>query len=517
MTIKGKRIFNLRPMCFFALALIVGLLLAEGLYGEHVAYIALPIFLFSAVFITLLCLRKVRRFVYIPIAFILGFALLSISNVVYDLNTLPYFEGEFTATISSDIIVENGKASMYIDDITIGDVTIKYEASLTAYVDEDTTIDFNAGDRVAFYGSLSLKEHNKFDTYYASSRANGVAYSSKAEIIGKVSEGKAKFPINLQNAIKKVLYENTDDYTSSVCQALILGDKSTLDRGAYANIKASGLAHVLAVSGLHITALASAIYFLLKKLKVNPQISFVIVLVLTFLYSMICSFTASSLRAFIMSGVFSFASSFGQKKDNLSALSFSAILILVARPTAIMEIGFLLSFYAVLGIFLFCDSFEKVGMRAVNRISPKRHIGRKFVKICAVSLATNIATYPLVAYFFKEVPTLFLLSNFVMLPYVMAIYILSLVLTILSLITTFGGFVWILKFLLIPFRVYVGGIGSLSFATISVYMGVGGVVTFSIVMLILSKFVFLTRRQKAQGALVCTSVGMALSTLLLLV
>lgn len=517
MSIKGKRIINLRPMCLFAFALIVGLLLAEGLYGEHVAYITLPILLFLVAFVTLLCLRKVRRFAYVPIAFILGFALLSVSNWVYDLNTLPYFEGEFSATISSDIIVEDGKASMYIDNITIGDVAIKYEASLTVSMDEDTIIDFNAGDRVAFYGSLDLYEHNKFDTFFATCRANGVAYSSRAEIIGKVSEEKAKFPLNIQNAIKKVLYENTDEYTSSVCQALILGDKSTLDRNAYANIKASGLAHVLAVSGLHITALASAVYFLLKKLKVNPKISFVIVLALTFLYSMICSFTASSLRAFIMSGVFSFASSFGQKRDNLSALAFSAILILFARPTAIMEIGFLLSFYAVLGIFLFCDSFEKVGMRAVNKISPKRHIGTKFVKVCAVSLATNIATYPLVACFFKEVPTLFLLSNFVMLPYVMFVYILTLVLTLLSLITTFGGFVWILKFLLIPFRVYVGGIGSLSFATIPVYMSVGGVVTFSIVMLTLSKFVFLTRRQRAQGALICTSVGMALSTLLLIV
>lgn len=516
MTIKGKRIFNYRPMCFFAVALIVGILLAEGLYGEHIAFISLPILLFAVAFTTLVCVKKTRRFIYLPIAFILGFAFMSISNAYYDLNTITYYEGKFSAVVSSDIIVENGKAQMYVTDIIVKEVNLKYEARLVASMDDETTIDFNAGDRVEFDGALYLNRHEKFDTYYAQNRANGVAYSAKAEIIRKESEGKAKFPINLQNAIKKVLYENTDEYTASVCQALMLGDKSTLDKNAYSNIKASGLAHVLAVSGLHISALATALYFLLKKLRVNPKISFLIVLVLTFLYSMLCSFTASSLRAFIMSGVFSFASSFGQKKDNLSALSFSAILILIARPTAILEVGFLLSFYAVLGIFLFCDGFEKVGMRAVNKISPKRHIGTRFVKVCAVSFATNLMTYPLVAYFFGEVPTLFLLSNFIMLPYVMLMYILLLVLTILSLITTFGGFVWIMKFLLIPFRVYVGAIGSLSFATIPVAIGIGGVVTFSVVMLILSKFVFLTRRQKAQGAILCTSAGLALSTLLLL-
>ncbi len=517
MTVKGKRIFNLRPLCFFALALIVGIIVAECLYGEHIAYITLPILLFVATFATLVLIRKVRRFVYIPIAFIVGFSVMSISSCVYDLNTISGYDGEFSATVASDIIVEDGKAQMYVSDITIGDVTIKYEAVLTAYMDENTVIDFNAGDKVLFSGNLTLRAHNKFDTYYANNRAKRLAYIAKCTIVGKQSEGKPKFPLSLQNEIKRVLFENTDEYTSSVCQALILGDKRSLDDNAYANIKESGLAHVLAVSGLHISALASAIYFVLKRLKVNPKISFVVVLVFTFLYSMLCSFTASSLRAFIMSGVFSFASSFGQKKDNISALSFSAILILIARPTALMEVGFLLSFYAVLGIFLFDESFEKTGMKVVNKISPKKQIGKKFVKVCAVSFATNLMTYPLVAYFFGEVPTLFLLSNFIMLPYIMAFYILLLVMTLLSLITTFGGFVWIMKFLLIPFRVYVGTIGSLSFATVPVSIGIGGIITFSVVMLMLSKFIFLTKRQRAQGVLLCTSVGMALSSLLLLV
>ena len=70
----------------------------------------------------------------------------------------------------------------------------------------------------------------------------------------------------------------------------MLGDKGAIDDGAYENIAASGLAHVLAVSGLHITALAAALYFILRKIKVNSKISFVIVTVLTFLYSMLCSF-----------------------------------------------------------------------------------------------------------------------------------------------------------------------------------------------------------------------------------
>lgn len=165
-------------------------------------------------------------------------------------------------------------------------------------------------------------------------------YNASVSSIKKLSDGKLKFPDNLQVKIKRILYENTDDYTASVSQALVLGDKFGIDDDLYDNIKASGLAHVLAVSGLHVSTLAAALYFVLKKLKVNPKIGFVVVLVLTFLYSMLCSFTASSLRAVVMSGVSMFASSFGRKRDDLSSLSLAAILILIFRPCAIADIGF---------------------------------------------------------------------------------------------------------------------------------------------------------------------------------
>ena len=136
-----------------------------------------------------------------------------------------------------------------------------------------------------------------------------------------VCDGKLGFVDGVRHKIKKILYQYTDDYTASITQALVLGDKFGIDTDLYSDIKAAGLAHVLAVSGLHVSTLATAIYFLLKKLKVNPKISFGIVVALTFVYSMLCSFTASSLRAVVMSGVFTFASSFGQKKDGAIVLA----------------------------------------------------------------------------------------------------------------------------------------------------------------------------------------------------
>ena len=147
-------------------------------------------------------------------------------------------------------------------------------------------------------------------------------------------------------------------------------------------------------------------------------------------------------------------------------------------------------------------------MKVVDKVSPKRHIGKRFVSVFAVSTSANILTYPLVAYFFGEVPTLFLLSNFFVLPYVMAIYVVMLVLCLLSVITTWGGFVWILKFLLIPFRLYVGAVGSLNFSTIPVAMGVVGILTYTAIAVVSSRYVFLTRLQKCRCALIIASAGL---------
>ncbi len=508
MQIRGKRIFNYRPMCLVAGSLALGIVLGEAVYGESIAFIIAMCCVAFLLTVAFVFVKKVRKFAYLPLALLIGLIGITASSAIYDANIMSGYSGEFTVKVASEIIIDGDSATFYASDIRIDGNKLKYDCFVN--MPSTVEIDFNAGDTVKLTGRLVGKEHVRFYTYYASDRANGIGYYATASEVVKLSDGDAPFPLSLQLKIKRILYENTDEYTSSICQALILGDKSGMNGDLYDNISASGLAHVLAVSGLHITTLAAALYFLLRKFKVNPKIAFVIVTALTFFYSALCSFTASSLRAFIMCAVFSFASAFGRKRDNLSALSFAAILILLFRPTAIMEVGFLLSFFAVLGIFAFYGPFKRTGMKIVNKVSPKRRFGKRLAEVCAVSLSANLLTLPLVAYFFGRVPVLFILANFIVLPYMMAMYIALLALTLLSLITTFGGFVFIMRFLLIPFRVYVGLIGNLSFASVPVPSGVCAIVCFEIIALFASRYVFINRRAKAITVIVATAISVIL-------
>jgi len=514
MRIKGKRIFNHRPMLFFALFLTFGIIFSEALYGASMWWYFGLLLLFIIAFLLVAIFKKSRKSFYIPLAFIVGFIAMTAVNLQYNSVSVKDYTGSINAKVNSEIVFNGNYYSFDATDISVDGKTIKYEARVYAYVDE---IDFSAGDVVSFYGRLRYYSHEKFDNYYPRKISSGQRYSLTAYSASKISDGQLNFPENLQVRIKRILHQNLDDKTASIVQALVLGDKSGMDSGMYDDVKSSGLAHVLAVSGLHVSTLATAIYFVLKKLKVNPKISFAIVLVCTFLYSMLCSFTASSLRAVIMSGVYMFSSAFSRKKDDVSSLSLAAIVILFVRPADIFDVGFLLSFASVAGIFIFDRSFEKVGLQIVDKVSPKRKIGTKFAKVCALSLATNLFTYPFVAYFFGEVPTLFVLSNFIVLPYIMAFYVLALVLTFLATITGFGAIVLPLKYLLVPFRLFVGLVGSVSFSTVSVSASVFTVISLVCLMVFVSRFVFLDRVKKARGACIILCVGMLMRSILLAV
>ncbi len=504
MNIKGKRIFNKRPMCFFAAFLICGIIIGESLVGENPLFRLIPLIVGILAIVLCFTFKKSRGFAYVCIAFVLGVLAICGSNDIFASMLSPSFDGKIVGTVSSEIVVDKGKTTFEIDDVTINGKTINFVAYVT--VAGDDVPSFGAGSVVEIDGELTPFEREKFDTFFATNRANGLGYSVYALSAKKLADVPLKFPLNLQIETKKLFDTTLDARTASICKALVLGDKAGMNKQLYDNVKASGLAHVLAVSGLHVTTLSSAIYFLLKKLKVNSKIAYVVVLILTFAYSMLCSFTASSLRAVVMTAVCGFASAFGKKGDNLSSLALAASIILIARPTALMEIGFHLSFFAVLGIFLFYHSFKKTGMVAIDKISPVKHRGEKLVDACSLTLSSNLMTYPLVAYFFKEVPTMFLISSIVMLPYVVFVYVVTLVVALFSLITGVGGATIILQYLLVPFRLYVDGVGSLSFATLDVAMSIIGVVTFSILFVVLSRFVFAKRSQKAVAFLTATSV-----------
>ena len=506
-----KRIFNYRPVCIFALFLTVGLLIGEVLYPFNKLYRLIPAVLSALCVIGLFSFSKTRRFGYTAVALLLGIVAMCGANDVYDSRMVPNGHTSIQATVDSEIVVEDGMTAFYVKDVVFDDKILEGRAYVR--VSGDDRPEFGAGDVVVIQGNFQFKDHQWFDTFYSVSVNQKTYYNMWATTVQKVADGKPDFPLSWQLSIKQMFYENTDGNTAMICQALVLGDKFGIDDNLYDGIKSSGLAHVLAVSGLHVTALASAILFLLKRTKIKPVISFIAVAVITFFYVMMCGFTASSIRAFVMTLVLNFGVMMGFKYDKLSSLSLATILLMVFRPQSLMDVGFLLSVFAVLGIFAYQGKFkgwfvavyDKVGLSRKLKSDNKavdfagKMIGKgwnRVADITSVSLSANVMTLPIVAHFFKAVPVLFILSNLLILPYLMFIYIILLIITVFCQLTTLWGLSVVMQFLILPFRLWTEFVGSIPWANIDVNVTVFFIVAWIVSAILCSKYVFMKRRTR---------------------
>lgn len=562
MEVRGRRLFNRRPVCFFALFLAFGIIVAEGFYALPHLYRLIPLLLTAAVCVIFAAKPKLRGFLCLAVAFLTGFVSCSGAADVYDSRLVDDVSGTFTARVSGEIIVEDGTAEFYVEDLAVNGEVLKGECRV--YVPM-TAPDFGVGDVISIQGELVASRHEAFDSYFSSNALNGIYFTIWADSAEFLAAGEPDFILGIQLEISRLFYEHMDEDASVIARALVIGDKRGIDDLLYGDVQASGLAHVLAVSGLHITALASAVYWLFRKLGINPKIALVVVLAISLFYIALCDFVPPAVRAFVMTAVFNFGSAFGYKRDGLSALGFAAAAIMIFSPFSLMHVGFLLSVFSLLGIMAFADPIKKFFMKGVDKIAPpkfayasatvtparglsavkagrvpetdvleafvaekekeeeavgcKRGKGRAkgresllrrtlsgVSESSAVAIAANLTSMPFAAYFFGKVQTLFILSNVIILPYTMFIYLFLLIITPISLITGLHGLVGAADWLIMPFTAFVRAVGGISFASVPVALSATGVVCVLAAELALSRFVFLKRSERIISVLVIATL-----------
>ncbi len=206
-----------------------------------------------------------------------------------------------------------------------------------------------------------------------------------------------------------------------ILQAMLWGYKGDISAEAYAAYRASGIAHVLALSGLHVSFVAALADRLTKKSPARPK--FYITAALLIIYCAIAAFPASLIRATVMTLCALYARVCGRRYDMLSGMSFAAVIILAADPSALFDIGFQLSFGAVLAIALL--------MRPVSE--KLSFLPDDIAAIIAVSVCGTLGTLPLSVYYFGTVPLLSLFANILILPLVPFVFISALLITLLGL------------------------------------------------------------------------------------
>ena len=147
---------------------------------------------------------------------------------------------------------------------------------------------------------------------------------------------------------------------------IALGIKDNIPRETMEAVKNGGVAHVLAVSGLHMGIIYAAFNFLFSKFRFSNIFSFIIGSLTFVFYSIMAGLSPSVIRAAIMIMVFMLAKIVGRENDSLNTLCLSSTILLLLNPLTLFSVSFQLSYSAVLGIILFFDYF-----RDLLKILPK--------------------------------------------------------------------------------------------------------------------------------------------------
>ncbi len=273
-----------------------------------------------------------------------------------------------------------------------------------------------------------------------------------------VKFGKPKPIESFLSALREYLTENMGDKYGNIAFSMITGDKHALDYDISDYYSAAGLAHVMAVSGLHIGFMV--VLFNLIMFRVGKKVKFGVIAAMLIAYVVIADFSPSVVRAAVMCLVSMFAVFVGGRRDILSAMLCAYSFILAFKPMYLFETGFVLSFGAIYGIALFS--------RSISCFLEKRGLHRKASEAVSSSAAVEIGIVPSIAYFYGEVQILALIVNAVLIPYISVVFVSIAVFAVVGAIPGLSGALIVPKYLLMPVDYIAQGIAAVPYSSFNI-------------------------------------------------
>jgi competence protein ComEC len=218
-----------------------------------------------------------------------------------------------------------------------------------------------------------------------------------------------------ENLLEIYRNQRIDEIEFEILSALTLGYKRELDPETKRIFSSSGAMHVLAVSGLHVGIIFLAITLMfgfLRKFKSGRLLFIIVTISILWFYAIITGLSPSVMRASAMFSIFVIGQNLNRKPNIYNSLAASAFFLLLINPNNLFDTGFQLSYSAVFGIVFLQPKLEKI-------IFIKNRVFKYFWQLITVSIAAQIATFPITTYYFGQFPTYFWLANTFVIPAVM--------------------------------------------------------------------------------------------------
>lgn len=332
---------------------------------------------------------------------------------------LTYSEDPMTAwgTIRRYRITDNGGVSfeLEVDSVKTPQQNIWRTPFTTSGFIAQSQVNkpFIFGDYVTFLGHFdeirAPRNPSEFDFKSIMTR-RGIHINYWVDEILFVGEDRNKLGWNYWRSYTRSLLRNIySEENEPLARAIILGDRSGLERDDQLAYSRAGLAHLMAVSGMHVGFLLFPIWFLLPYLwdkKWKQWSGLVGVFLLLYIYAGITGFTVSVLRASVMAMLLFYAKTFRISGNSLNYLGVAGLVVLLFSPMQLFEIGFQLSFVAV-GVILLMLPVLRQSLPFKYRYTK---VGGVY-QLVMVSVIVQAGLYPLLVYYFGEFSLIGPLAN----------------------------------------------------------------------------------------------------------
>lgn len=397
---------NFRPILFCALSFGVGIFFfgrfaAKGALAAVFAFVAV----LAAICVALpFCIGRRRKVYLITSAFCLAFVALGL--LAADIAFKKYLGGRFE---TDGYFVSGEVESVYENDG-------KYFATLK-------NCKYNGKSGGKFYFRYAPPELEKYDIVEVVCNAAPAVVFKGSGLSSNVIYGRAMISagVNYYRVVGKsdkiyagfagftdrILSEGFDMEEYAVARALLRGD--TDEMGEEIDFyRLSGIAHVFAVSGMHVGLVFAAFTMIFKLIRIRKIYKSLAISCLLFVYAYLCGMTASSVRAAVMCSVAALVGSVGEKKDRVNAIAFAFVVVLVLNPFDLFRAGFVLSFAVSFAIIVFS-----------RQISDKLSFMPTFLRdSLSVMISASSVSVPLCVIYFGAFPLASFISNLIVVPLV---------------------------------------------------------------------------------------------------
>ncbi|MFD1062143.1 ComEC/Rec2 family competence protein [Winogradskyella litorisediminis] len=275
-----------------------------------------------------------------------------------------------------------------------------------------------------------LKERNIYHQAYLNSSEIILLKSTPTSVYGYADAFRNKVNIKLKQ-------QNFSSETLSIINALLLGQRQDISEETYNNYVNAGTIHILAVSGLHVGIIYLILSFLLKPLHRLRHGKFfikpILIILILWAFAFIAGLSPSVTRAVTMFSIIAFADFYKRPKNIINTLVISAFILLLIKPIYLFDVGFQMSYLAVLAIVTIQPLIYKLWQ-------PRFWLIDKFWQIFTVTLAAQAGVAPISLFYFHQFPGLFFLSNLVIIPFlglILGFGILIIFLSLLDLLPEF--------------------------------------------------------------------------------